>query len=208
VGEGVLTLYRTIEDYLKKAKVEKGDEEEYKKYIATLANLEAAIVCNHKRSLPKNWKKSLEKKIETLEKLKRQKIETRRKLENKLEERMRKFQERMMAIEEKIKKSLEAGKDTKALEERMMKLKKEMKDTREKMERNLKEKMEKFDKKIEKMKLKIDATKKTRDYNLNTSLKSYIDPRAFYRWFKQVDFDWKKYYPKSLQRKFSWIEEA
>jgi DNA topoisomerase-1 len=199
---------KTIEECLKKAKVEKRDEEEYKKYVATLANLEAAIVCNHKRSLPKNWEKSLKKKMETLEKLKRQKIETRRKLESKLEERMKKFQERMAAIEEKIKKSLQAGKDTKALEERLKKLKKEMKEVKKKMERSLQEKMERLDKKIEKMKLKIDATKKTRDYNLNTSLKSYIDPRAFYRWFKQVDFDWKKYYPKSLQRKFSWIEEA
>jgi len=199
---------KTIEECLKKAKVEKRDEEEYKKYVATLANLEAAIVCNHKRSLPKNWEKSLKKKMETLEKFKKQKIETREKLENKLQERMKKFQERMAAIEEKIKKSLQAGKDTKALEERLKKLKKEMKEVKKKMERSLQEKMERLDKKIEKMKLKIDATKKTRDYNLNTSLKSYIDPRAFYRWFKQVDFDWKKYYPKSLQRKFSWIEEA
>ncbi len=198
---------RTIEDCLGRAKVKEKDGEEYKKYVATLANLEAAIVCNHKRSLPKNWKKSLEKKIESLEKLKRQKVEARRKMEKKLEERMKKFQEKIEKIEERVKKLLEAGKDVKVLKERLKRLRREMREVKERMEKNLKERMENFDKKIEKMKLKIDVMKKTRDYNLNTSLKSYIDPRVFYRWFKQVGFDWKKYYPKSLQRKFSWIEE-
>lgn len=59
---------------------------------------------------------------------------------------------------------------------------------------------------IEKTKLQIKAKMETRDYNLNTSLKSYIDPRIYYRWGKRVDFDWKMYYPKSLQKKFSWVE--
>ena len=61
---------------------------------------------------------------------------------------------------------------------------------------------------IEKAKLQIKMKMKTRDYNLNTSLKSYIDPRIYYRWGKTVDFDWKMYYPKSLQKKFSWVEGA
>jgi DNA topoisomerase-1 len=49
--------------------------------------------------------------------------------------------------------------------------------------------------------------KETKDYNLNTSLKSYIDPMIFYKWSKKVNFDWKKYYSKTLQKKFSWIEK-
>jgi DNA topoisomerase-1 len=59
---------------------------------------------------------------------------------------------------------------------------------------------------IAKLKLRIETQKETRDYNLGTSLKSYIDPRIYYEWGKQVDYDWKRYYPKTLQRKFSWIE--
>jgi DNA topoisomerase-1 len=46
--------------------------------------------------------------------------------------------------------------------------------------------------------------KQTRDYNLGTSLKSYIDPRIYKEWGKKVGFDPALYYPKSLQRKFSW----
>lgn len=59
---------------------------------------------------------------------------------------------------------------------------------------------------IAKLKLRIKTQKETRDYNLGTSLKSYIDPRIYYKWGKQVDYDWKQYYSKALQRKFSWVE--
>ncbi|MEM2915380.1 MAG: hypothetical protein QXH91_08305 [Candidatus Bathyarchaeia archaeon] len=61
---------------------------------------------------------------------------------------------------------------------------------------------------IEELKLKIQIAKKTKDYNLRTSLKSYIDPRVYYNWGLKVDYDWKLYYPKTLQKKFSWVETA
>jgi DNA topoisomerase-1 len=48
--------------------------------------------------------------------------------------------------------------------------------------------------------------KETKDYNLGTSLRSYIDPRIFLRWGKKVDFDWKNYYAKTLQKKFAWVD--
>ena len=61
---------------------------------------------------------------------------------------------------------------------------------------------------IEKQKLKIESQRETRDFNLTTSLKSYIDPRVYYGWGKIVNYDWKKYYPKSLHLKFSWVEKG
>jgi DNA topoisomerase-1 len=139
-------VYRTyhaskiVDEYLKKEKVSKTDATDYKKYVATMANLQAAIVCNHKRKLPAKWNDTLQKKVERLKELK----------------------------EKKGKKTTE---------------------------------------RVKTMELKIKLMKKTKDYNLNTSLKSYIDPRFYYKWSKRVEFDWKKYYPKTLQRKFSWIEE-
>jgi DNA topoisomerase-1 len=60
---------------------------------------------------------------------------------------------------------------------------------------------------VKALKAKIKTMKATRDYNLGTSLKSYIDPRLYYRWGRKVDFDWKSYYSKTLQRKFSWVEK-
>jgi DNA topoisomerase-1 len=131
---------KAVREYIENAKVKEEDTEAYKKYLATMANLQAAIVCNHKRKLPKKWKETLEKKKERLEQLKLK----------------------------KTKKSKEA---------------------------------------VKALKMKIKLMKETKDYNLNTSLKSYVDPRIYYKWSKKVNFDWKKYYSKTLQRKFSWVEK-
>ncbi len=49
-------------------------------------------------------------------------------------------------------------------------------------------------------------SKKTKVWNLGTSLKSYIDPRIYHAWGKEVDYDWRNYYSKTLQNKFSWVE--
>jgi DNA topoisomerase-1 len=57
---------------------------------------------------------------------------------------------------------------------------------------------------IEKTKLDVELTKLTKEYNLSTSLKSYIDPTAYVKWAKSVDFNLDKFYPKTLRKKFSW----
>lgn len=57
---------------------------------------------------------------------------------------------------------------------------------------------------IEKTRLDVELTKLTKEYNLGTSLKSYIDPAVFVRWAKAVDFPLEKFYPKTLRKKFSW----
>jgi len=60
-------------------------------------------------------------------------------------------------------------------------------------------------------KVKAQATiaAKKRTWNLGTSLKSYIDPRVYYRWGQQVDYDvLERYYPTVLRRKFAWVRTA
>jgi len=57
---------------------------------------------------------------------------------------------------------------------------------------------------IEKTRLDIELTKLTKEYNLGTSLKSYIDPTAYVKWAKSVNFSLEKFYPKTLRKKFSW----
>jgi DNA topoisomerase-1 len=131
-----------VRDSLRKANVLASQPIIVKKHEATMANLQAAILCNHKRKPPKNWDESLAKKVDRLEALK------------------------------------QSPKKTPKLEER-----------------------------IHALQFKIEEVKQTRDYNLRTSLKSYIDPRVYYNWGKSIDFDWKLYYPKTLQNKFSWVEK-
>jgi len=145
---------KVVREYLAKTKVNPEDPEFKKKYVATMANLEAAITCNHKRKLPKNWEASLEKKKERV----------------------------------------------KALEAKLEEVKKKPKSARRAQQiKRLKEK-------IKEAKLKVELATATRDYNLGTSLKSYIDPRAFINWAKKVSYDWRKYYPKTLQRKYAWAD--
>lgn len=112
-----------------------------KKYVATMANLNAAIVCNHKKKPRKNWNESIRKKMEQLQKLKAK----------------------------KTKKSIERAK---------------------------------------KLVIRTKIMRATKNYNLGTSLKSYIDPRLYYEWGNNVEYDWKAYYSKTLQRKFSWVEKT
>ena len=65
-------------------------------------------------------------------------------------------------------------------------------------------KTESLETRIERAKLDIELTKLTREYNLGTSLKSYIDPTAYVKWAKKVKFDIEKFYPQTLRNKFSW----
>jgi DNA topoisomerase-1 len=57
---------------------------------------------------------------------------------------------------------------------------------------------------IERAKLDLELTKLTKEYNLGTSLKSYIDPTAYVKWAKKVKFDIEKFYPTTLRNKFNW----
>jgi DNA topoisomerase-1 len=59
---------------------------------------------------------------------------------------------------------------------------------------------------MERIQYQLKLQKETRDYNLGTSLRNYIDPRIMKTWLDYVGLDWKKVYTTTLQRKFRWIE--
>jgi len=223
-----------VETKLEKARVKLEDHEYVKKYIATMANLEAAKVCNHRRTIPKTWKSSLEKKKDRLKALKNRAKEAQVKLRQKAKEREERYMERLRKLEERLKamkEKLEAyrrqladrnqqGKPDCALKrrispqrksvarqkQRVKELKTKHAERMEKLRQRLESRRQLDRAAIDKLKLRIETQKETRDYNLVTSLKSYIDPRIYYEWGKQLDYDWKRYYPKTLQRKFSWVE--
>lgn len=67
---------------------------------------------------------------------------------------------------------------------------------------------ERLKERVEKAQRALDLAKETRDYNLNTSLKNYIDPRVYKAWGEAVGFDWSKLYTQALQRKFSWARQS
>lgn len=59
---------------------------------------------------------------------------------------------------------------------------------------------------LAKMKVQLKLQQETRDYNLGTSLRNYIDPRVMKAWLNYVELDWTKVYTATLQRKFKWVE--
>ncbi len=134
----------TVQSYLDGHTRFKGQTPEFVKlYHARVANLEAAIRCNHKRTPPKTWDTSLDKK-----------------------------QQRLTELKTRTPKTEKQG--------------------------------FRLEQRIQKLKLDIDLQKRTKDYNLNTSLRNYVDPVVYKKWGRKADFDWTRIYSKTLQRKFQW----
>jgi len=223
-----------VETKLEDTPVKREEPEFLKKYIAKMANLEAAKICNHRRTVPKTWKSSLEKSKDRLKTVKNRARKAQDKIRQKAKEREKKYSERLGKQEERLgamKDKLETyrqqlakmkreGRSVSVLKRRISAQRKAVAHQRQRLEllktkhmeqmKKLGERLESRRKRdkaaIDKLKIRIKTKEQTRDYNLGTSLKSYIDPRIYYEWGKQVDYDWKRYYPKTLQRKFSWVE--
>jgi len=79
--------------------------------------------------------------------------------------------------------------------------------TAEKSVKTAEERVKKAEEAKQKIEVDFALAKESRTWNLGTSLKSYIHPKVVYRWSQRVEYDWRKVYSKTLQRKFEgWIE--
>jgi DNA topoisomerase-1 len=67
--------------------------------------------------------------------------------------------------------------------------------------------MKKVQERLEKIDMQIKLQRETRDYNLGTSLRNYIDPRVMKAWLEFVDLDWNAVYTATLRRKFKWADD-
>jgi DNA topoisomerase-1 len=223
-----------VETKLHEASVEVEKPECWKKYTSTMANLEAAKVCNHRRAISKTWKASLERKKIRLKALRSRAKAAQDKLTQKIADQKERYAERLGKAEERLavlrgrfetsqrqladrKKQGEASQGLRKRvrlqrervarqRRRIRKLKSTHREQMKRLRERLKSRRQRDRTAVGKLKLQIKTQKETCDYNLGTSLKSYIDPRIYYEWGKMVGYDWKLYYPKALQRKFSWVE--
>ncbi|TET19852.1 DNA topoisomerase I [Candidatus Bathyarchaeota archaeon] len=197
---------KVVTGFLKKADADKDDSEARKKHVAKMANLQAAIVCNHKRKIPKSWQASLDRRKLRLKMRKVKGKEAEKKLEQKAKERVQKYEEKLKRYQNQLAEREKQGKSVEKLKERIKKLKMKHRERVKKFNEHVENRKQRDKAYIGKLKLQIKAQDATRDYSLATSLKSYVDPRIYYKWGRKVDFDWKLYYPKALQKKFSWVE--
>lgn len=168
-----------VKNYLKDHSNIKLKTPNEKIYHAKIANLEAAVMCNHKRTIPKTYEQALQKKRDILKKTEKEKP-------------WEKTQDTLKKVENT---SVKTDAQKKTREKRIKTLKEQIRKQKEKQEDR-----------VEKLKLQVDLSEKTKDYNLGTSLRNYIDPRVFKAWTNEVGAEWEKLYTSALQKKFLWVQ--
>ncbi len=170
---------KAVKDYLAKHDTIKEKSVDAKIHHAKLANLEAAKKCNHKRTIPKTFEKGLQKRRDNL------KIRMEKKPWEKTEKR------RTQVKDSEPKTDIQRKNKNKRIR---------------RLNKQIRGQKERHGMQIEKMKLQITLTGKTKDYNLGTSLRNYIDPRMFKAWADHVGVEWEKMYTSALQKKFLWVQ--
>lgn len=174
------------------------DDPEYKKWeAASLANLEAAVLCNHYKQAPKNWEAGRRRFQERLERAEAQVKKCRAKL--------RELEEKAKALRKEVREALQA-----ATGERRERLRARYKKREEQVARQVEAARERLQRALlaqGRLRAQASIAEKKRTWNLTTSLKSYIDPRVYAQWGQDVGYDVLScYYPKVLQRRFSWAK--
>ena len=173
-----------VKEYLTTHPLEKSNPDHKKKKVATLANLEAAIVCNHMKQIPKNFN----------DRIKKQKISVKN-YRLKLKNLKIKLAEEKTKIDSALKKA------------KTPKQKKRIRLRRKKYRIRVKTRLENSNNRFEKARDRLELMKASGRYNLTTSLKNYIDPRIYRDWGEEVDYSWEKFYSSSLRKKFSWLSK-
>ena len=168
-----------VKKYLMEHDNMKGKTANEKIYHAKLANLEAAMMCNHKRTIPKTFEQSLQKKRDSLKNREKEKA-----------------WEKTNTTLKKVKASQPKTDVQKKSKTKRIKT----------LNEQIKKQKIKHKERIEKLELQIDLSEKTRDYNIGTSLRNYIDPRIFKAWTDEVGAEWEKLYTSALQKKFLWVK--
>ncbi len=186
-----------VRSSLEESGVEPDDPEHVKWEAANLANLEAAMLCNHTKQAPANWANSRERYKERQQKAE-ERVQDYRDKASELRQAVVDLREESRA---KIEEASEAQKPKVRARYR-----KRIESAKGRLEK-AREQLERARNSRDKIKAQASIASKKRTWNLGTSLKSYIDPRVYFDWGQQVDYDvLEKYYPTTLRRKFAWVK--
>ena len=187
-----------VQESLAQSGVRPEDPEHVKWEAANLANLEAAVLCNHTKKAPASWARSRQRYKERREKAEERVQVYRRRLKEQ--------REALAALRKEAREKRRAAPPDKRArvkaryDKRIAAAERRVARTREMLARA----------RLRRDKIKVQAAiaAKKRTWNLGTSLKSYIDPRVYYEWGQRVEYDvLERYYPKALRRKFAWVRE-
>ncbi len=186
-----------VRESLAEAAIPPDGPEHIKWRAASLANLQAAVLCSHTKTPSPTWPRT------------RQRY---RELRAKAEARVARYREQVREYTAK-QRSLRAESSEKVA---AAKTPERRKRTRQRYRRRIaiaerrgdgaRGRRDRARIALQKVKARYLIAREKRAWNLNTSLKSYIDPRVFYEWGQQVDYDvLGRYYPATLRRKFAWV---
>jgi DNA topoisomerase-1 len=189
---------RAVADSLAGSEVEAGDPD-YEKWGAVVqANLEAAVLCNHYKKAPENWSEHrgrfAEKKGKAQERV------------DALRAAWKQASEALDAMRREAREKRAGASDDAQKERVKARYARRIEQAKKKVD-TARSRLQRAEDVLGKLKMQDTVAARGRTWNLGTSLKSYIDPRVYYRWGQSVDYDViGRYYPKTLQRKFAWVK--
>ncbi|MBN1464188.1 DNA topoisomerase I [candidate division KSB1 bacterium] len=189
-----------VRDSLDAAGIARQDPE-YKKWeAATQANTQAAILCNHTKQAPKNWSER-KKRYKEREKRAAENVKKVQDLARELKSSLSRIRQEYAAMKKTVSDRAQAKKMSERYTKRINALKERIDHTRDREE--------KAHQALGKLRAQMAIAMENRTWNLGTSQKSYIDPRIFYSWGCEVDYDvLEKYYSKTLRVKFQWVKKG
>jgi DNA topoisomerase-1 len=181
------------------SEVEASDPD-YEKWGAVVqANLEAAVLCNHYKKASANWQERRKKSKERQDKVEERVAE--------LRALSRQANEALEALKRQAREKKSAAQSSEQKEKLKVAFAKKI-ETAQKKADAARTRLQRAEDVLGKTKVQDTVAARGRTWNLGTSLKSYIDPRVYFQWGQQVEYDvLARYYPKTLQRKFAWVRE-
>jgi len=189
-----------VQKSLEESGITAADPEHHKWAAATEANIEAAILCNHTKTYTGDWEASKSRFEERLEKARGRVARA--------EQRVGEATERLAALHRQAQQKIEAAQTPVQQEKVEAHYQKRIQRAEFQIEA-ARQTLERAQHAAEKTEVQMQAAGQKRTLNLGTSLKSYIDPRVYYRWGQQVNYDvLERYYPTKLRQKFAWVKEA
>jgi DNA topoisomerase-1 len=188
-----------VQETLEQSDVTASDPEYRKWEAASLANLEAAVLCNHTKQAPASWPRSRQRFKERRDKAEARLAKNR--------DRENGYRQALACLREEAREKIESA--TPGRREAVTVRYKKRIEVAERRVQRTREQVAKARVALGKIKAQASVATKKRTWNLGTSLKSYIDPRVYYEWGQEVDYDvLERYYPKALRRRFDWVRDG
>jgi DNA topoisomerase-1 len=188
---------QAVRDSLEASNVSASDPEHRKWGALALANLEAAVLCNHTKKAPSNWGERRQRAKERRAKLKERVARYR--------SQAREASEALKALGREAREKRKSARTQLQRERVQIRYEKRIARAGKKIA-TAQERLQRAEIALDKAQTKEGVAAKRRAWNLSTSLKSYVDPRVPYGWGQDVDYDvLERYYPTALRRKFAWV---